>query len=157
MLTLAPTSTGVMPTTLRCAPENFWSTANSCASFWEGASNADIRWSRRACISKREKSNVKSRWPEASKAGTSARLNVAGPRIARRGKQWHDPSEGTGEATGKRQQKHLPRRHNQKQITTKYTKKSNTCNHRGHRGTQRKFGNQEQYLNRSRFFGCTSG
>src|SRR5579862_2610260 len=29
-------------------------------------------------------------------------------------------------------------------ITTKGTKKSNTCNHRGHKGTRRKFENQKQ-------------
>jgi len=34
--------------------------------------------------------------------------------------------------------------HNRNQITTKDSKKSNTCNHRGHRGTRRRFENQKQ-------------
>src|SRR5438270_6982338 len=69
----------VMRATRSCAPASCWYTRTSCASSRARPSRKVTPWFPRACISRRAKSNVRSPWPKANKAGTNAKPNAGAP------------------------------------------------------------------------------
>src|ERR1051326_708947 len=71
--------TRAMRDTRRSAHANCWSMPANCANSRARRCRKAIPWSPHACISSAARSNVRSRWPKANKAGTNAKPNAAAP------------------------------------------------------------------------------